>query len=597
MSKNYKSFFQIISFVFPYLYKIDTWKLRLSALFSLFFIFATIAINLLTPIFFKHLVNSLENFKELGVSESVFVLLCCYGGIWTLGQITSQLRELLMSKVFCRLLRKILSDISKHLIKLSMRFHTFKQTGSVLAALTQAADALPSIVFGTFFWIFPVCLEICLASAILTYSYGLMYGAIIFGLFICYLIYTMHGTKKILSLQKDLTQTRRNSFAKITDTLINIETVKYFGKEDFEIQSNFSMFKKREAAEGVFYEMVEFVHLVQGVIIGLGLMTTISLSGLKVINGQFSVGDFVMINSYILQFVGPFMVLSKIIRDIRKSIPNMQIAMSILDQKPEVVEIQNPVIANPDEELLIEFKNVRFGYFDDADIITNLSCKIEPNKMTAIVGSTGAGKSTITKLLYRFYDVTAGEILVNGKNIKNYSLQSLHDLFGIVPQIVAMFNDTFRYNLTYGKPDATEEEVWEAIKIAQLEQFVHSLPHGLESKVGEQGIRLSGGERQRLAIARAILRKPKLFVFDEATSALDAKTERCIQKSLNEISNNNVTTIVIAHRLSTISNADKIIVLNDGSVAEVGNHNELLEKNGIYAALWNSQFTPKEEIA
>jgi len=349
----------------------------------------------------------------------------------------------------------------------------------------------------------------------------------------------------------------------------------------------------REAREIYLFETLELMHFLQGTIIGLGFSITIMLSGLNVLAGKLLVSDFAMINAFVLQFVGPFMSLGKHIRIIRKGVSNMQNALQILDvslEKNDTETTNANGLVVEDDAVEIEFASVDFGYFSDINILRNLSFKIPKRKMTAIVGSTGSGKSTITKLLFHFYSVIKGEILLNGRNLLSYPVDELTKAFGIVPQSVAMFNDTLRYNLTYAKPDATDEEIWEALRVAQLEGFVKALPHGFATRVGEHGVRLSGGEKQRLAIARAVLKKPNFFIFDEATSALDINTERAIQQSLTRIAKD-ITTLVIAHRLSTIINADQIIVLEYGTVAEIGTHTELLQRNGVYYKLWNEQFS------
>lgn len=589
MDKDYKGFLQVIKFIFNHFNKLNNLGLYIRTFLTLFLILITIIINTTSPILFKLLIQHFEKVNDTSFKNIILVLLCLYGTVWTLGQIISQLREVVFVKIFSRILRLISISLLKHLLQLSMKFHAFKQTGSVIGAIKQAQDAIPYILYGSLFVIMPIFVEIMLASILITYNYGILYGSIITALFVVYCIFTIYSSKKILEAQQVFNNARQQEFGKITDTMINIETVKYFGQEDFETQKCDEVFATREKAANRFYITVEIVHLLQGFIIGCGLMITIILSGLKVINGTFLISDFAMINTYILQFVSPFMALSKYIREIRKGVADMQNALQILTIESEIKEAKSPIFIEKDQPLSIEFVDVSFGYFGDMHILKNFSLKVPANSMTAIVGATGAGKSTITKLLFRFYDVSGGEILINGENIKKYALSSLNQSFSVVPQSVAMFNDSLRYNLLYAKPDASEEEIWEALTIAKLDTFVKNLPHGFETKVGEYGIRLSGGERQRLAIARAILKKPKLFLFDEATSALDTKTERFIQESLSNIAGK-ITTLVIAHRLSTIVNADQIVVIEHGNVAEIGTHQSLLSSNGSYSKLWYEQF-------
>jgi ATP-binding cassette subfamily B protein len=589
MEKNYKSFWQVLVFVFSYFKYIKIASLRWMTILSSFFFILTIFLNSITPLLSKYLIDLMNLSLEPTSKNLLLFYLFGYGFVWTFGQVTSQLREYFIIPVFCRLLRMISLDFVKHLLALSMKFHTFKQTGSVVAALNQAQSAIPDILFGSTFNVFPVFVEIIMVSGIIIYNYGFLYGCILLFLYVFYVFFILYSSKIILDAQRLFNAAKQKEFGKSTDTLINIETVKYFGTIDFELEEYDRLLTTRESAEISFFKTMELMHLFQGLIIGLGFSATVIFSGFGVLSGNLLISDFVMINSSLTLFVKPFMSIGKHIREIRKGVANMQNALQIIDIKPEVVEEDSSLEIN-DSSIEIKFNNVGFGYFSEIKILKELSFLIPEKKMTAIVGSTGSGKSTITKLLFRFYDVTDGQILLNGHNLKEYSFKSISSSFGIVPQSVAMFNDTLHYNLTYAKPDASNEEIWAALKIAQLETFVKNLPHGFETRVGEHGMSLSGGERQRLAIARAVLKKPKLFIFDEATSALDTNTERTIQQSLQQISKD-ITTLVIAHRLSTIINADQIIVLEFGSIVEIGTHQELLLKNGVYHKLWNEQFS------
>lgn len=593
METSTKGFWQSIFFVLERLKRLDS-KLRYRAFTSFFLIFLGMLINIFAPIILRLLIRSFEETKDLSTNSFILILLFSYGAIWTIGQMVLQLRELIIVKVYCRVIKFVSLDVMSHLIDLSMRFHAFKQTGSVIGAIKQAQHAVPRIFWGFLFSIFPVCIEVFMASILISYNYGSVYGSIIISLFVIYFIFTLISSKRIYNVAHSFEKARQKELGKITDVLLNIETVKYFGNQDFEMHNCQRFLDAREVAEENYSFVVEQTHLIQGLIIGLGLMATIIFSGLNVINGSLRVSDFVMINGYILQFVSPFMALSKYIREVRQGVADLQGALQFLAIQPEISDPKNGLIIDKSQELEIKFVDVEFGYFKEVPILKNLSFNILANKMTAIVGATGTGKSTITKLLFRFYDATGGEILINGQNLKKYSLDSLSESLGVVPQGANMFNETLLYNLTYGHKNATKEELFEALRIAQLDNFVNNLPHGFETKVGENGLRLSGGERQRLAIARAILKRPKLFIFDEATSALDSSTEKAIQKSLNAIISEKITTLVIAHRLTTILQADQIVVLENGEVVEIGTHHQLLEKNGSYAKLWNEQFAEGE---
>lgn len=587
MEENYRSFWKVVGFVFLQISKTKGF-LRFCTYLTFFLVVASIAINLITPILLKKLIEALELSQVSGAKDLVVPFLLSYAFSWSIREVMKQLREVVFIKVIAQVIFEISVEIVHSLLNLSMRFHTFKQTGAIIAAIKQAQGGIPPIIWGFMFVITPIIVEILCSSLLLTYYYGFFYGLIIVFLTIFYFFFTFVTSNFILKKQAKFDATRGAEAGKVADSLLNIETVKYFGKTDQELAACKEFLYKRSLAEGDYYQSLEVIHLLQGLILGLGFSFTALVSGLSVLNGSIFVGDFVMINSYLVQFARPFMTLSHFFRDVRKAVLDMQSGLHFLTLELDVDKLKTPVEIKEDTVEIV-FSNVSFEYFKDVAILKNLNFTIPEKKMTAIVGATGGGKSTITKLLFRFFDVAEGEILVNGKNLDKYSQRSICDNFGVVPQAVALFNDTLKYNLCYGKPDATEEEIWNALKIAQLENFVKNLPHGFETKVGENGLRLSGGEKQRLAIARAFLKKPKLFIFDEATSALDTTTEKMIQQSLVQISSG-ITTLVIAHRLSTIIAADQIIVLGDGGVAEVGTHSELLKKDGAYSKLWLEQF-------
>ncbi len=587
MEKNPKGFWKVVVYVFSFMKDLSK-NLKLRIAVSMVFMLITISINIVTPLCLKLLTEHFATEDKLNFYSITGLLLVSYGAIWTIGQITSQARDLMIVRPLSSLVRLMNLAFTKHLLNLSMRFHAFKQTGSIVAAIKQAQNALLYIVWGILVSILPVVLELFLVLGFTVISYGFSYALFVLCAFLIYTVYSVFSARMILKSQQEYDKAGLESAGKIADTLLNMENIKYFGNYQYEIEQCDAFFARGEVAEGNFYKMMEISHLGQAIIIGLGLLITVTLSGLLVINKVLIVSDFIMINSYVLQLVKPLMSLSKYIREVRKAVADMQAYMNIMDLKPEIKELPN-AINSINKPMNIKFNQVEFHYFKDVNILESVSLEIPEKKLVALVGSTGSGKSTITKLLYRLYDVSSGDILINDVSIKKYSLNCLTECIGIVPQNPVLFNNSILYNLKYAKTDATLEEIWAAIKIAQLENLINSLPHGLETKVGEFGIRLSGGERQRLAIARAVLKKPKLFIFDEATSALDNSTERVIQESLAKISQG-TTTIVIAHRLTTIVNADKIFVLDKGHVVEEGTHSQLLQKGGAYSDLWNRQF-------
>jgi ATP-binding cassette subfamily B protein len=373
---------------------------------------------------------------------------------------------------------------------------------------------------------------------------------------------------------------------KMIDSLLNFETVKYFNNEDHEFNRLDNSLEKYENAANKNRMSLSLLNVSQTLVImtGITIMLVLSVFGIK--NNSISVGGFVVINAYMLQLYQPLNFLGTIYREIRQSLIDMENMFNLLNEKNKVEDKGSTIIENENSEII--FDNISFGYHPDRSIIKNLSFKLPKGKSLAIVGPTGAGKSTISKLLFRFYDPLSGEILINNNNIKDYKQLDLRKIIGIVPQDTVLFNDTIYYNISYGKPNATNEEIINASKIAGIHDFIESIPDKYNTIVGERGLKLSGGEKQRVAIARTVLKNPSVYFFDEATSALDSATEKEIIKNLESISKHK-TTLIIAHRLSTVSNADNIIVINHGAIVESGKHEELLKLNGLYAEMWNKQ--------
>lgn len=590
MENGHTTFEQIIKYVIPYIFKLKDRGLKFRALCSFLLILITNAFSVAIPWCLRSVTGVLKFTDKPDVYQLAIIYLLLYGTVWTLQQITWQLREVLIARPFARVLKDVCVDLFKHIIGMSMRFHADRRTGAVTSAISQAQEGLPSIIMGVVYWIVPYFLEIIFASALLAWRYGMAYAFMLLALAIAFMLFVVWSSDIFMVAQTEFTKTKLEVGAQLVDSLLNIETIKYFHNQAHESEKSDKVLQRWEVAEGGFYETLEAVHLVQGIIMGLGLTFITLYSGRHVLLGYLTLSDFVLINSCVIQFIMPFMIIGKIIRDIRKSVAKMQNVMSLLFMKSEIKESKTPETLGNPECIKIEFKDVEFGYLRDLQILKGINLIMPAGTTTAIVGATGAGKSTITKLLFRFYDVAEGQILINDHDIRKLTLQELNSLIGIVPQNTVLFNDTLYYNIAYGNLGATSEDVQRAVEMAQLERFIKNLPKGLETQVGEHGIKLSGGERQRVAIARALLKRPKLFIFDEATSALDLHTERKIQENLRQISHN-VTTIIIAHRLSTVVHADQIVVLEGGKVAEIGSHQQLLAANGVYAKLWQQQFS------
>ena len=542
--------------------------------------------NILVPMLFKHLVDALSPKVATAIALPLGLLLA-YGLARVMTQVFSELRDGIFARVAQRAIRKVALQTFRHLHALSLRFHLDRQTGGLSRVIERGAKGIEFLLTFLLFNVLPTLLEIALVCAILWRLYDWRYAAVTFATIGGYIWFTFALTEWRIKYRRRMNDADQEANTKAIDSLLNYETVKYFGNEEHEARRYDVALRQYEGAAVRTRVSLSWLNIGQNFIIAAGVTLLMSMSALAVVAHKATVGDFVLVNAYLIQLYLPLNFLGTVYREIRQALIDMEAMFDLLGVDIEVADRPGaPGLAVTGGR--IEFRHVAFGYDPRRPILKDLSFTVEPGKTLAIVGPSGAGKSTISRLLFRFYDPTGGEILIDGQNIAEVTQASLRAALGVVPQDTVLFNDSLEYNIAYGRPSASEAEVREAARLARLSDLVTRLPDGFATRVGERGLKLSGGEKQRVAIARAILKNPAIMLFDEATSALDSHTEREIQASLAEVSENR-TTLVIAHRLSTVIDADEILVLDEGRAVERGRHGELLARGGRYAAMWARQ--------
>ena len=514
-------------------------------------------------------------------------LIIAYGLGRVLMMAFTQLRDVLFTRVGQNAVRKLSNQTFEHLHKLSLRFHLERKTGGLSRVIERGRDAVELIIRMGMLNSVPTVLELVFVIAITTYFFGWIFSAIIAVTLVLYVWFTFKASEWRIKIRREMNDSDTEANTKAIDSLLNYETVKYFGNEGWETSRfNDSMVRYEDAAVRT-YTSLAVLNTGQALIYTVGLTLCMLLAGYGVVNGTHTMGDFVMINAMLIQLYMPLNFLGMIYRELRQGLVDIESMFELLGQSPEVKDRPG---AKPLDirEGKIRFENVTFSYDPARPILKGVDFEVPAGKMVAIVGPSGAGKSTISRLLFRFYETTSGRVLIDGQDIRDVTQESLRANLGMVPQDTVLFNDTIAYNIRYGRPDATDEEVREAARMAQIDEFIKLLPDGYKAMVGERGLKLSGGEKQRVAIARTILKGPPILMLDEATSALDSFTENQIRAALDRVSQDR-TTLVIAHRLSTIIHADQIIVLDEGEIVERGTHAQLLEKNGLYAGMWARQ--------
>ncbi len=586
--------FKVLANLLPYLWPAGRNDLKARVLAALVLLVCAKIATVTVPLVLKAAVDALTT---EGNANIVLVLplglLLAYGAVRVSALAFGELRDTLFSRVAQNAVRRVALATFRHLHALSLRFHLERQTGGLSRAIDRGTKGIEFLLFFTAFSVIPTLIEIGLACGILWYLFDWRFAAIPFVTILGFVIFTFRVTEWRIEIRKRMNDADNDANTKAIDSLLNFETVKYFGNEDHEAQRFDTALAAYEGASVKSRSSLSILNTGQSFIIAIGITLIMILAAEGVVAGSMTVGDFVMVNAYLLQLAMPLNFLGTVYREIKQSLIDLETMFKLLHSDAEVRD--KPGAPALDLKLgEVDFENVSFGYDPRRPILKDVSFTVDAGNTVAIVGPSGAGKSTISRILFRFYDVLDGAVKIDGQDIREVTQDSLRAAIGIVPQDTVLFNDTIGYNIRYGRPEASEEEMKEAARLAQIDGFVESLPDGYDTTVGERGLKLSGGEKQRVAIARTILKGPKILLFDEATSALDTKTEREIQKNLREVSRGR-TTLVIAHRLSTVVEADEILVLEAGRIVERGRHEALLARGGVYAQMWARQQAASEE--
>ncbi|MBE5528585.1 metal ABC transporter permease [Laribacter hongkongensis] len=577
---------QTLKTLVPYLLEFK-WRVAL----ALSCLVAAKLANVSVPVFLKDVVDQLSG--PHAILALPMGLIAAYGLARLSTSVFGELRDAIFAKVTQRAIRRIAMQVFAHLQRLSLRFHLERQTGGMSRDIERGTKGIGFLLNFTLFNILPTLLEIALVAGILLWRYDWYFAVVTIGTIVAYITFTLTVTEWRMVFRRSMNDLDSKANSKAIDALLNYETVKYFGNERYEIQRYDGNLASWEDSAVKNQTSLNFLNAGQGVIIAAGVTLLMGLAADGVVKGTMSIGDLVLVNAYLIQLYAPLNFLGFVYREIKHSLADMERMFTLLDVGEEVADRPDAVTLDS-RSVAIRFEHVDFGYDSKRQILHDVSFEIPAGHTVAVVGSSGAGKSTLSRLLFRFYDVNSGRISLNGRDLRDYSQASLRAHIGIVPQDTVLFNDSIYYNIAYGRPDASREEVIEAARAARIHEFVERLPDGYDTRVGERGLKLSGGEKQRVAIARTLLKNPPIMVFDEATSALDSETEKGIQSELTVISQDR-TTLIIAHRLSTVVDADEIVVMEQGRIVERGNFRSLLEADGRFADMWRLQ--QQEEAA
>ena len=593
--------FKTVARLWPYIWPTDRRDLQQRVIFATLLLFGAKLATVAVPFTFKWAVDALTGQGSAPIAADSWLawtvavpiaLTLAYGVMRVLMAVLTQMRDGWFAKVAMHAVRRLAILTFAHMHNLSLRFHLERKTGGLTRVLERGRNAIETIVRMVILQLMPTIVEVALIAGVLFYQFDWRYVVATLVTVVLYMWFTYVATEWRISIRRRMNDSDNDANTKAIDSLLNYETVKYFVAEERETQRYDRSMERYEKASVMSYTSLAVLNAGQAAIFTVGLAVTMVMCANGISQGVNTIGDFVMINAMMIQLYQPLNFMGMVYREIKQATIDIETMFNILQRPAEIVD-------RPDAKPLavsvgaIRFDDVRFAYDPAREILKGVSFEVPAGKTVAIVGPSGAGKSTISRLLFRFYDVTGGRILIDGQDLRDVKQMSLRAAIGMVPQDTVLFNDTIRYNIRYGRWEATDAEVEEAARLAQIDNFIRMSPAGYETEVGERGLKLSGGEKQRVAIARTILKAPPILLLDEATSALDSHTEREIQDALERVSRGR-TTLVIAHRLSTIVGADEIIVLDQGVIVERGSHHQLLISDGLYASMWNRQREAEE---
>ncbi len=578
--------------LWPYMWPVDRRDLKMRVLWAIFYLVLAKLVLICVPYFFKYATDALDASFKLPVWFSSswvipIMLVLAYNVTRIIQAGLNQLRDSLFATVGQHAIRQLAYKTFVHIHGLSLRFHLERRTGGLSRVIERGTKGIEAIVRFSILNTVPTVLEFVLTAFVFYISYGWNYLFIVVVMVGLYIWFTIKASDWRIRIREKMNMADTEANTHAVDSLLNFETVKYFCNETLEARRFDSSMANYEKAATKIWTSLSWLNFGQALIFGIGMTVLMLMSAYEIFHKTQTLGDFVFINALLIQLSIPLNFIGSIYRDVRQGLTDIEAMFDLLDVQQEIVDKSDakPLIVRDGS---IRFNQVKFSYNPTRQILKDIDFEIPGGKTVAIVGPSGAGKSTISRLLFRFYDVDSGSITIDGQDIRDVTQKSLREAIGMVPQDTVLFNDTIAYNICYGRPSATEEEMRKAAEMAQISKFIEMLPEGFQSMVGERGLKLSGGEKQRVAIARTLLKAPPLLILDEATAALDTTTEQEIQQALDIVSRGR-TTLIIAHRLSTVINADEIFVLKNGRIIENGTHAELLRKKGLYAAMWNKQ--------